>query len=281
MVSAQIFALVPIIAVMFTFSFGSAFAAQTAEYGSKGDVKELRYATAYADKTGEYGITEAYKENLVELVEAIDYETDYYVPEQATAKAAVEKAIADIKAATTAVQAKAVYDKLTTEGTGTLAKLNKTAMTAKYGSYDSFKTALADEITFVGRSVAAENMVELSGKTYVLLEGYGYFDAAGLDARDAKFSALTSAEKTTILDWMFDNNYRTVTEMKDHMADLLAAMKPVNYAYTDAVVLEFDKLDARVTAFGKKLDNTGYKATVSIADLEVAETLIDDIAAFN
>ena len=44
---------------MFTFSFGSAFAAQTAEYGSKGDVKELRYATAYADKTGEYGITEA------------------------------------------------------------------------------------------------------------------------------------------------------------------------------------------------------------------------------
>ena len=269
-----------VIAVMFTFSFSSAFAAadQTVEYGTKGDVKELRLAAAYTDATGKYGVTEAYKEELVELVEAIDYETDYYVPEQATAKAAVEKAIADIKAATTAVQAKAVYDKLTTE---TLAKLNKTAMTTKYGAYSTFVTALADEITFVGRSAASTDMATLDGQKYVLLEGYDYFKAVGLDARTDKFSALTEGEKTAILDWMFDNNYRTVTEMKAHMADVLAAMKPVTNAYTDAMVLEFDKLDARVTAFGKKLDTTGYKATISIADLEVAETLIDDVTAFN
>ena len=51
-----------VIAVMFTFSFGSAFAAdQTVNYVTGETPKELHTTEAYKDAVGEYGITEAYK----------------------------------------------------------------------------------------------------------------------------------------------------------------------------------------------------------------------------
>ena len=62
-----------VIAVMFTFSFGSAFAAQELGYEGQTVAKILLSEDAFtngaADK-GEYGITEAYRTVLVEKVEA-------------------------------------------------------------------------------------------------------------------------------------------------------------------------------------------------------------------
>ena len=56
---------------MFTFSFGSAFAAQTIDYEAGKTAKVLYTEEAFADKTGEYGITEAYKYNVTKGLQAI------------------------------------------------------------------------------------------------------------------------------------------------------------------------------------------------------------------
>ena len=67
-----------VIAVMFTFSFGSAFAAeQTVDYEAGKTVNVLYNVEAYADATGEYGITEDYKAKITDGLTAIlDGEAD-------------------------------------------------------------------------------------------------------------------------------------------------------------------------------------------------------------
>ena len=150
---------------MFTFSFGSAFAAdQTVKYVTGETPKELHTTEAYKDAVGEYGITEAYKYNVTDGLQAIlngtatadtkvltdakdaDYNilaTNYFAPEKAKAKAAVEKAITDVKAATTA---KAVGEILTALKTK-LDKLVKTEKTiAKY--YTDLKANTTNKIDF-------------------------------------------------------------------------------------------------------------------------------------
>ena len=118
---------------MFTFSFGSAFAAnpQTGVYDKQDRTDELYYPAAYQANVsetefGEYGITEAYKAELVKTwgkvlkdkTQAADDKltqakndfninaTNYYAVEKAEAKELITAAIESFKTATTAADAR-------------------------------------------------------------------------------------------------------------------------------------------------------------------------------
>ena len=95
--SAQIFAPVRIIAVMFTFSFGSAFA--TVPWTGEKTNAYLTEAKEYASVAGEEGITEAYRAHLTKEAKAelkfvksgytaedgTKTEAPFYAPEKAEA----------------------------------------------------------------------------------------------------------------------------------------------------------------------------------------------------
>ena len=134
---------------MFTFSFGSAFAAnpQTGVYDKQDRTDELYYPAAYqanvsATEFGEYGITEAYTAELVKTwgkvlkdkTQAADDKltqaktnfninaTNYYAVEKAEAKELITAAIESFKTATTAADARKAEKNLVTK----LGKLTKT-----------------------------------------------------------------------------------------------------------------------------------------------------------
>lgn len=148
---AQKFAPVRIIAVMFTFSFSSAFAAVdwTGETASKYLTEQGDYEINTAvtgepavngeSKRGTEGITEAYRAQLTAAAKAeLKYvkgkDTPFYAPEKAEAVALIEAYIESLKTVKTAKDAKALKDKLEKEvGVFTTAPnaLNTTTSTLK------------------------------------------------------------------------------------------------------------------------------------------------------
>lgn len=130
--SAQKFAPVRIIAVMFTFSFSSAFAAVdwTGETASKYLTEQGDYELGTAvtgepadgdvSKRGTEGITEAYRAQLTadakaELKFVKGNTTPFYAPEKAEAVALIEAYIESLKTVKTAKDAKELKDKLAKE----------------------------------------------------------------------------------------------------------------------------------------------------------------------
>ena len=115
-----------VIAVMFTFSFSSAFAAVdwTGETASKYLTEQGDYelGTALIDTTaarGTEGITEAYRAELTAEAKAelkyVKSGTPFYAPEKAEAISLIEAYIESLKTVKTAKDAKDLKDKLAKE----------------------------------------------------------------------------------------------------------------------------------------------------------------------
>ena len=298
--SAQIFALVRIIAVMFTFSFGSAFAAQELNYEGQTASKVLLHEDAFthgAANKGEYGITEAYRTVLVEKVEAyldststeritdgtaatdlvpavdftaqsLNLDDAYYTAEVAAAKAAMEKAIADIKAAKTADDADDVYTTLEKA----LLKLTKTYVNAKLVE------------TGCGDAIYVELAKNLAGKTY-FLPGYGYVAGADIDLTDSSSGDGTTGKAVSALapikNWFIDNGYRTNSTVDANMGKLVEKLELCDDAWLTAYEKEMTALQKEMNVYAKKYnETTPYLSTISTADLEGIEALLAKKADF-
>ena len=294
-----------VIAVMFTFSFGSAFAAeQTVDYEAGKTVNVLYNVEAYADATGEYGITEDYKAKITDGLTAIldgeaDENTDvltsddrgynvsstnYYAPEKAAAKTAIETAITDVKAAT---NAKAAADIL-----GTLkAKLDKLVKSA---------TAITTAINALKASTETIDFTRLDARygtsNAYYLPGYGKILRANIKDGTHKF-AVSDTEKTIgdiatntsntfdsyqfIVTWLMDNDYRSTAEVKTGVNALLSALVPVTTTYDDAVKAEAYALQKDVWAYEDKHSESVYADKLTVADLAGINELLGKISEFN
>ena len=286
---------------MFTFSFSSAFAAtQTVGFEAGKDAKELYYAAAYADETGEYGITEAYKVELTDGLQAIlddeatgtDYtldtaetpttaddtynvsSTNYYAPEKATAKAAIEKAITDVKAATTAEAAKKIIDALKT-------KLDKLiASNATIAGYLDVVENSTEEISFdrlIARYGEDDGTPGQSAYDYYL-PGYGLIDKTDVTTTETDVTTLNGSYDFVAL-WLMDNEYRV--DIASGVKALLSALVPVTQTYKDTFNKELVALEDEAYKYADKYSSTPYKNRLTVADLEGIDALLDKINDFN
>ena len=282
---------------MFTFSFGSAFAAdQTVKYVTGETPKELHTTEAYKDAVGEYGITEAYKYNVTEGLQAIlngtatastkvltdaaddSYNilaTKYFAPEKAKAKAAVEKAITDVKAATTA---KAVGEILTALKTK-LDKLVKTETTiAKYYTDLKANTTAIDFSRLVARYGEDENTVGQSAYDYYL-PGYGVIAKTHITKTATTVTALNN-DYSFVADWFMDNEYRV--DIAAGVRAFLSALTPVNQTFKDTFNKEVVALEDEAYAYEEKYDDqAAYKNRLTVSDLEGIEALLVKFSDFN
>lgn len=280
-----------VIAVMFTFSFGSAFAAdQTIVYDKQDEYDELHTAEAYTAKVGKYGITEAYKTELVdqwqnvlddEAVTAGDTQAatkfrissdNYYAVEKAEAKALVEAAIAGFKTATTANAAKDAEDALVKK----LNKLTKEAVEAKMLADSVDKATYLDNL-----DVALGNVLSTSAKAGYLLPEYGYFNNVELDkAEEVKLSTVTG--KANIYAWFMDMGYRTLDDAKAHIAEFKAALVALTDAEIAKIQAEYDAIDTKAKAAkdAYKAGGTYYVASVDGIDLAALDAIYAEQEAY-
>ena len=297
-----------VIAVMFTFSFGSAFAAVTGQTGTyeKNETKDqLLNNTAFVKQTGEYGITEAYRDALVKDWNRVagDYgtisgavtqadagykinSTNYYTAEKAEAKELVNAAIESFKAATTAKDAKTAEDKLVAK----LSKLVKSAIDTKMRTDLSPATAANYLDTL---DVALGSVLSVSAKDHYLLPGYGYIDEANLDVPTKTVADLDAAvaktaitgvttEEDLIEYWFIDNGYRTLADAKAHLAEFKAALVPLTAAEVTKIQAEFDAIDAKAKAAKDAFTLGGGYAvsTVDGVDLDALEAIYAEEKAY-
>ena len=282
---------------MFTFSFGSAFAAdQTVKYVTGETPKELHTTEAYKDAVGEYGITEAYKYNVTEGLQAIlngtatastkvltdaaddSYNilaTKYFAPEKAKAKAAVEKAITDVKAATTA---KAVGEILTALKTK-LDKLVKTETTiAKYYTDLKANTTAIDFSRLVARYGEDGTTAGQSAYDYYL-PGYGVIAKTHITKTATTVTALNN-NYSFVADWFMDNEYRV--DIAAGVRAFLSALTPVNQTFKDTFNKEVVALEDEAYAYEEKYDDqAAYKNRLTVSDLEGIEALLVKFSDFN
>ena len=223
-----------VIAVICTFSFGSAFAKTTWDGETTNDY--LLDAVDYQaiQNYGAYGITEAYRATLLDAyalllngekadfddVKAYELDTtkdsyvagnsfivnsdNYYAKEKAIAVEKINAAVEAVKAAKTAKEAYLVDTALKAD----LGKLVKAAVEKTYKESIDYLKASNTVVTY------AKNM-DLNTATYYFLEGYGFIFALDLDAAQktlAEYATYTNAKnhkcqwfKTNVdgtLDWV-------------------------------------------------------------------------------
>ena len=263
---------------MFTFSFGSAFAAnpQTGVYDKQDRTDELYYPAAYqanvsATEFGEYGITEAYKAELVKTwgkvlkdkTQAADDKltqaknnfninaTNYYAVEKAEAKELITAAIESFKTATTAADARKAEKNLVTK----LGKLTKIEVEKEaFPTTTPAGPAKDNYLDNLDVKMGASNTLSSAAKAYYLLPEYGYFDAASLDKdTEVKVSALTTAvdgagtktQKDLVYEWFLDKGYRTLADAKAHVAEFKAALVPLTADEIKKIQAEYDAINAK------------------------------------
>lgn len=267
MVSAQIFALVPIIAVMFTFSFGSAFAA--VPYEAKAAEGNILYQVDDVKANGEYGVTGAEKAKVIAAIEELydDLTTgnNYYAKEQAAAKELIAQAVKDAEAATTAKALNAVKTDLVTA----LNKLKAAVADAKTAFRADTTTATIDLTRLAAR---------YPDKDFVL-EGYGKFATSDFPAADGK-NLVTTGSSTALKDivvdgdlkfveaYLLDNGYLKAYQISDGISALIAALKPVNDDYTKAAAAEKNTIQDKVWAYADKYSATARDNRLTVADID-------------
>ena len=283
---------------MFTFSFGSAFAAQTIDYEAGKTAKVLYIEEAFADKTGEYGITEAYKYNVTKGLQAIlDNEatssdqtvdtktttkddtynisaTNYYAPEKTAAKVAVEKAITDVKAATKAKSVVEILDALKEK----LDKLVKTNATlADYKTKAAASTASVDFNDLIA-DYGADTTTTTQSKYDFYLPGYGKIAKTSITttATDLKTLATTYG---FVIDWFMDKEYRV--DFESGVTAMLNALVVVDESYNNAVNKEKNELRNEARTYAKKYNATAYMNTLTVSDLDGINTLLGKVKDFN
>lgn len=291
-----------VVAVLFTFSFGSAFAAQTVPY-EQNEVKDaLYYADAYAagaydnvkdvwvGEFGEYGITEAYRAELVKQWSKVagnygniegthnqakaDYKvnsTNYYTAEKAEAKELVQAAIETFKAATTAKDARAAETKLVAK----LNKLTKAGVDAKMVADKVDAKTYLDEL-----NIALGATLSTASKIGYLLPGYGYFAAATFDADEQLVSKMSDDdEKALVYTWFIDNGYRTTASAKAHLADFKAALVALTTTEVTKIQAEYDAINAKAKAAADAFKSGTGNYGVATVDGSVDLAALDAIYA--
>ena len=298
-----------VIAVMFTFSFSSAFATLqwTGESTSKYLTAENDYTAAFVtgsgdvDKTkGTEGITEAYRAELTSEAKAmLSYAKKagtFYAPEKAEAVAAIEAYIEALKTVKTAKDAATlkldVEKKVGKWNSGTKAFPGGTLKLASDVLTDAKQKAngLTDKID-VTRILARAD-----AKDDLYLPGYDRFvrDATvdtttvsgksiiKVDSKTAigEIFASTDDNAKAIVAWFMDNDYRTKDEIKAGVSEIATAFTPVNTAYKTTYDNEIAAIQKEMWAFEDK----ALKATkrgLSVAELEALDALVKKINDFN
>lgn len=303
-----------VIAVMFTFSFSSAFAAVdwTGETASKYLTEQGDYelGTALIDTTaarGTEGITEAYRAELTAEAKAelkyVKSGTPFYAPEKAEAISLIEAYIESLKTVKTAKDAKDLKDKLAKEvgvftapstlvTTNSTLKDKATVRTAAANATTGIAaagTATVDITRIVVR--ATGNDLYLPG--YVKLDKSANVVTAGNPAKSelvltggvaAKASEIfvanpASGVHESVVNWFMNNDYRTKDDFAAGARAFAAALKAVDAAYTKTVTDEFDAIQAEIYKYVDK-DATARRG-LPISDLEGIDALVKKINDFN
>lgn len=216
---AQIFAPVRIIAVMFTFSFGSAFAtvSWTGEATSKtlneaGDYNLDGNSTIVSGQTkGTKGITEAYRAALTKEAKAelklVKTGGVFYAPEKAKAVAAVEAYIEALKTVKTAADAAKLKATLVNEvgvynaGTDTITDTNSTLKlktTVRNATFDALAPSSGSAPAEANSTIDITRIVErltadTTAQDTLYLPGYAEFTKAD-NVKNTPASAPTPAK---------------------------------------------------------------------------------------
>ena len=296
-----------VIAVMFTFSFGSAFASLpwTGEATSKYLTEENDYTAIFdaagtVDKTkGTEGITEAYRAALTSEAKAmLSYAKKagtFYAPEKTEAVAAIEAYIESLKTVKTAKEAATLKADVEKK----VGKWNSTAETFPGGTLKLAKDVLADakqkangltDTIDVTRILAR---AEASDDLY--LPGYDRFvrgTAVKVDGTKnliqvdtnktaiGEIFASTDENAKAIVDWFLDNDYRTASEIKAGVSEIATAFTPVNTAFKTTYDNEIAPIQKEMWDFEDKAVKAA-KRGLSVAELEALDALVKKINDFN
>ncbi|MGN0721224.1 MAG: hypothetical protein ACI4LZ_04615 [Anaerovoracaceae bacterium] len=298
-----------VIAVMFTFSFSSAFAAVdwTGETASKYLTEQGDYelGTALIDTTaarGTEGITEAYRAELTAEAKAelkyVKSGTPFYAPEKAEAISLIEAYIESLKTVKTAKDAKDLKDKLAKEvgvftapstlvTTNSTLKDKATVRTAAATATASLTTLKIDIKRVLDRATAAS-----AAKLY--LPGYETFVISsdvdsnqyllpytGVTAIKDIFteSNYANGKVKAVVDWFMNNDYRETSEFEAGTKAFAAALKAVDNAYTKTVTDEFDAIQAEIYKYVDK--DAAARRGLPISDLEGIDALVKKINDFD
>ena len=236
-----------VIAVMFTFSFGSAFA--VTDFDGK-NYQAMQEGDYYKDGTvthgiaGASGITDAerdtYVAELEKAVKTLDDDATYlkkkYCGNHLTnVTNYVKDALEAAKAATTSTGLNQIKTDL--DAKVATAKTKEALITAleKAGQYDTANNATGYQIT-----------LRLAEGTY-LLPGYGYYKTAA--ANDVVKISNNKIDTTVkLLDWMLDNGYETKSQIESTAAQ----------AALEKAVVQVSK---------KTTVNNVYVASTAVSDL--------------
>ena len=268
-ISAQIFALVPIIAVMFTFSFGSAFAA--VPYGEEASKSEP--VAEKSDFTGEgtFGISTVSQKACIAYLEAVkdDEAGKYPVALQAKVDAAYDTAIAAVKAAKTA--------KEMDDATTALRKALEGLKVDKY-SYG----ALAEAADKAGLELVY-TVGEDEGEYYavpdwaLIVTGEGGKVAVANDKNDDLFRWLMDQGYYGYLDGKWDD-VLLGKAVKSEVADFLADYYVGEYTFNE--VQSGDAKTSQLEKYGRKV-YAEYLDVIETVEAwkEKKTTTIDEFAA--
>lgn len=265
-----------VIAVLFTFSFSSAFATidwvgeTTGKYLTQDvDFKEpVEGTTAGTTVGGEEGITEAYRAQLTKeakdqlkkikkneavtgVVAGVET-TKFDAPEKTKAVSLFENYIESLKTVKTAKDAKDAKDRLVK----TVGELDE-----KYTTYNSAMNA----------TQATLDLGRLNGRYET--ENY-YLPGYGMISRDA--TTLTDVAKA----WLRDNDYRaTEAEITSGAKALVSALVAVTKTYGDNVKTEQGAIVDEIYKYTDKAADLRYGLPAS--DAEGVDALVKKIKDFN
>ena len=295
-----------VIAVMFTFSFGSAFAtiSWTGEATNKYLTQEGDYKAPTSTDKGEEGITEAYRAELTsnakaELRFVKGENTPFFAPEKAEAVAAIEAYIEALKTVKTAKDADKLEKDLKTKvGTWTGAALSpagtieqKDTVLSKANNTTTGIAAAADatiDITRIvtraeandlylpgyGKLTKADNVVTTGTKSELKLAG-----AAAAKASEIFVNSPAAGVHQNVVDWFMNNGYREKADFATGSRAFAAALKADDDAYKKTVQDEFDAIQNEIYNYVDK--DAATRRGLAISELEGVDALVKKINDFN
>lgn len=295
-----------VIAVMFTFSFGSAFAtiSWTGEATNKYLTEEGDYKAPAGSDKGEEGITEAYRAELTsnakaELRFVKGSTTPFFAPEKAEAVAAIEAYIEALKTVKTAKDADKLEKDLKTKvGTWTGSALNpagtieqKTTVLSKANDTATGIAAAGNETIDITRIVTraeandlylpgygkltqADNVSTTGTKSELKLTG-----SAAAKASEIFVASPTAGVHQNVVDWFMNNGYREKADFAAGSRAFAAALKADDDAYKKTVKDEFDAIQNEIYDYVDK--DAATRRGLAISELEGVDALVKKIDDFN
>ena len=252
-----------VIAVMFTFSFSSAFALETEAYKAQTSGNELYTVDAYKLTTGtdngSYGITEAYRATeLAGLKTAkLAAKTVYFANDVEAVKALYDTAMDAVKAAKTCQEALAA----------------KTALATARKAYD-LKASESDFKALVSQTnVGIGSKLSTTVAPYYFVPGYGYVSYTDINKDVATLTSLTEITygQDVIYAWFLGEGYRTAAKAKAAAATLASTYVPCTAEWIASVQKEYDAINAKAQAAKAAYSAEGTYAAYSAGSYTLAD----------